>query len=324
MWPVLHRIPPVDHPDLIIGLNQADDSGVVRIGPDRAIILSVDFFPAIVDDPYDFGQVAAANALSDIYAMGGKPLSALNIIAFPSGTLPIEALELLMRGGSDKVAEAGAVIVGGHTLTDSEIKYGLSVVGTIDPGKLIRISGAKPGDALVLTKPLGTGVYSTALKMERLTAGEEREFTDVMKMLNAGAAEPLHRLGANSCTDVTGFGLAGHASEMAEDSNVTLEIDLGSVPVLSRAVELAAEGMWTGGGRANIDYSAGRVRVEGDPPKELAKIVFDPQTSGGLLVSLPAGNAEEYVSAVRKAGAEMCGVIGRVVPASDVPVVVRG
>ena len=208
MWPVLHKIPPQNHPDLIVGTSQADDSGVVRVSEDKAIILTVDFFPAIVDDPYLFGQVAAANAMSDVYAMGGEVLSALNIIGFPEGKLEIEALELLMRGGADKVNEAGGVIVGGHTLKDDELKYGLSIVGTIHPDNIVLTSGAKPGDAIVLTKPLGTGIYSTALKNGALGGEQEDLFVGQMTALNAPAARAMVALEAHACTDVTGFGLS--------------------------------------------------------------------------------------------------------------------
>jgi selenide,water dikinase len=324
LWPVLRKLPPQNHPDLIVGTGQADDSGVLRVSDDKAIILTVDFFPAIVDDPYVFGQVAAANAMSDIYAMGGEPLSALNIIGFPEGKLEIEALELLMRGGADKVNEAGAVIVGGHTLQDSELKYGLSVVGIIHPDHIVLTAGARPGDELVLTKPLGTGIYSTAMKNGVLGGDQEKLFIDQMTALNAAAARAMVAAGAHACTDVTGFGLAGHALEMADQSGVTLAIDLGAVPFLPKAVEFASYGVLTGGGASNVEFVSASVSYEGRVTREQKMVLHDPQTSGGLLISMTAGRAAGLVDSVRGSGAAYAAVIGEVLPRGDKPIVVRG
>lgn len=295
----------------------------MRVSDDKAIILTVDFFPAIVDDPYIFGQVAAANAMSDVYAMGGKPLTALNIIGFPEGKLEIEALELLMQGGADKVNEAGAVIVGGHTIIDSELKYGLSIVGTIHPDNIVLTAGAKPGDAIILTKPLGTGIYSTAMKKGALGEDQEKLFVDQMIALNAAAAEAMVAAGAHACTDVTGFGLIGHALEMAVGSDVTLAIDFSSVPLLPMALEFASHGVLTGGGASNIEFASISTGIEGRLSREQKMVLHDPQTSGGLLIAIPADKAGALVDTVRDSGAGYTAVIGEVFPKGDKPVIIR-
>ncbi len=296
---------------------------MVRVSDDKAIILTVDFFPAIVDDPYIFGQVAAANAMSDVYAMGGEPLSALNIIGFPEGKLEIEVLELLMQGGADKVNEAGAVIVGGHTLVDSELKYGLSMVGTIHPDNIVLTAGAKPGDVIVLTKQLGTGIYSTALKKGALGEEQEKLFIDQMTALNAVAARAMVAAKAHACTDVTGFGLIGHALEMAVGSDVTLAIDFGAVPLLPQALEFASYGVLTGGGASNIEFASISVEFEGSVSREQKMVLHDPQTSGGLLIALPADKADDLVDAVRDSGAGRAAVIGEVLPQGKKPIIIR-
>ena len=321
----MHKLPPQNHPDLIVGTSQADDSGVVRVSDDRAIILTVDFFPAIVDDPYIFGQIAAANAMSDVYAMGGEVLSALNIIGFPEGKLEIEALELLMKGGADKVNEAGGVIVGGHTIVDSELKYGLSIVGTIHPDDIVLTAGAKPGDAIILTKPLGTGIYSTAMKNAVLSEEQENLFIGQMTALNGPAARAMVAARANACTDVTGFGLVGHALEMAVGSDARLAIDLGSVPFLPEALHLASHGVLTGGGASNIEFASISVEFGGKISREEKMVLHDPQTSGGLLISIPAEKADGLVDNLRDSGAAYAAVIGEVLPqeTGDKPVIIR-
>jgi selenide,water dikinase len=324
LWPVLQKLPPQDHPDLIVGTGQADDSGVLRVSEDKAIILTVDFFPAIVDDPYVFGQVAAANAMSDVYAMGGEPVSALNIIGFPEGKLEIEALELLMRGGADKVNEAGAVIVGGHTLIDSELKYGLSIVGIIHPDDIVLTAGARPGDSLVLTKPLGTGIYSTAVKKGGLGEDQEKLFIEQMTALNSAASRGMKEADAHACTDVTGFGLAGHALEMADASEATLAIDAGSVPVLPEALHFASYGFLTGGGSSNLQFVEPSLALEGTLSREMKMVLHDPQTSGGLLVSLPPGNAQAYIETLKDAGVTYAAVIGEVLERGGKGLVIRG
>ena len=295
----------------------------MRLDDERALVFTVDFFPAIVDDPYIFGQVAAANALSDIYAMGGRPLSALNIVGFPVNDLPIGLLGDMLRGGADKVNEAGAVIVGGHTIKDSELKYGLAATGLVDLRRILHIGGAQPGDRLVLTKPLGTGIYSTALKKGALSDDQERLFYDVMVALNKAAAEGLADFHASACTDVTGFGLLGHALEMAEESNRTVLLDASAIPKLPGVVELAGRGFLTGGGMANREFARDKIELGGGITPEIEMLLYDAQTSGGLLVSLPAGEAGAYVSAISGDGALSAAMIGEIDGPSDTRIVVR-
>jgi selenide,water dikinase len=323
LWQVLKTLPPQNHPDLIIGTNQADDSGVVRVTDDLALVLTVDFFPAVVDDPYVFGQVAAANALSDVYAMGGRPITALNIVTFPDRGLPMEVLGELLRGGADKVNEAGAVIVGGHTIKGSELMYGLSIVGLIDPRKILRIGGAENGDVLILTKPLGTGIYSTALKNGALSPRREKLFYRTMAALNHDAAEGLYDFGANACTDVTGFGLLGHALEMAVASNASLIMNARSLPILPGATRLSGEGFLTGGGMSNREYVKDDLVIEGRLSPAFEMLLFDPQTSGGLLVSIPRKKAARYLSALKKRGVAEAAVIGEVEAPSDKRIIIR-
>ena len=319
---MLKTLPPQSHPDLIIGTNQADDSGVVRVTDDTALVLTVDFFPAIVDDPYVFGQVAAANALGDVYAMGGRPITALNIVTFPENNLPLEVLGEMLRGGANKVNEAGAVIVGGHTIKGSELTYGLSIVGLIDPRKILRIGGAENGDLLILTKPLGTGIYSTALKNGALSPRREKLFYATMSTLNHDAALGLYDFGANACTDITGFGLLGHAFEMAAASNASLVINARALPILPGAAKLAADGFLTGGGMSNREYVKDELAIEGRLSPSFEMLLYDPQTSGGLLVSIPRRKAVRYMSALEKRGVAAA-VIGEVEAPSDKKLIVK-
>jgi selenide,water dikinase len=317
LWPVLESLPQQCHPDVIVGCNQADDSAVVRVNDETALVLSVDFFPAIVDDPYIFGQVAAANALSDVYAMGGRPITALNIVVFPHGDIPLEALGDLLRGGAEKVNEAGAVIVGGHTIKGAELMYGLSVVGLIHPERILRKEGAENGDVLILTKPLGTGIYSTALKNGALSARRERLFYRIMAALNRDAAEGMHDFGVRACTDITGFGFLGHALEMARASNVSFRIDTRALPLLPGALELSKRGFLTGGGLANHEFVKDDLAVEGGVSPPLTMLLCDPQTSGGLLVAIPRRKVARYLSALKRRGWDDAAVIGEVEAPSD-------
>jgi selenide,water dikinase len=317
LWPVLKSLPEQNHPDLLVGFNQADDSGVVRLSEDTALIFTVDFFPAIVDDPFVFGQVAAANALSDIYAMGGEPLCALNIVCFPTRDLPMDMLSDVLRGGAEKVNEAGAVIVGGHSIKDNELKYGLAVTGKVHPDKIIEIGGAKPGDKLILTKALGTGIYSTALKNGALDRDREKILYEAMVTLNSAASSGMVDAGADACTDVTGFGLLGHALEMAQSSDVTLRIEIGELPVLPGALDYARDGYLTGGGMTNRQFALEELRVEGGLSNEMEMLLYDPQTSGGLLISVPASSAQSYVEMLRSRGIESASVIGEVLEAGE-------
>lgn len=267
-----------------------DDAGVVRVAPDLAMILTVDFFTPVVDDPVDYGRIAAANSLSDVYAMGGEPFAALNVLAFPAASpeLPLEIMGEILRGGAEKAAEAGVAIVGGHTVDDPEPKYGLSVTGRVHPDAIVRKGGAMPGDLLVLTKPLGTGILTTALKQQRLTDAELAPAVEVMATLNAGAARAMRDAGGtHAATDITGFGLLGHLSEMLKASSVGARLSVGAVPVLAGARELAAEGVAPGGSRKNLNATAQMTRWAGAIADADRMVLADAQTSGGLLIAIP-------------------------------------
>jgi selenide,water dikinase len=287
-------------PRILVGHETFDDAGVFRVSDDVAIVQTVDFFAPIVDDPYDFGQVAAANALSDIYAMGGTPLTAMNIAAFPTGTLPIAVLTDILRGGQDKVHEAGAHIIGGHTVVDDEVKYGLSVTGRIDPRTMLTNAGARPGDRLVLTKPIGNGILATAMKKGTLDPASTSEVVALMRELNAEASRAALDVGARCATDVTGFGLLGHASHIARASAVTIFIQTSAVPLLSGAREAWGDGARPGGGTRNLDYVLPMVVWSSAGDVERA-LLTDPQTSGGLLVAVPPSRVREYLERVVRA-----------------------
>ena len=269
-----------------------DDAAVISIDEKRALIQTVDFFTPVVDDPYMFGQIAAANALSDVYAMGGEPFCAMNIIGFPA-CLDLWVLEEILRGGGDKVREAGALLVGGHSIETKEPLFGLSVTGLIDKGKVIANSGAKPGDVLVLTKPLGTGIMATAAKGGLLTEKETEHLSQLMAKLNGNAARAMSVAGATACTDITGFGLIGHACEMAAASSVSLHVVAASVPLIAGVREYAAMGMVPAGAYRNRKHAGRHVEKMGELDEALEDILYDPQTSGGLLIAVPADRSEE-------------------------------
>lgn len=283
-----------NHPDLLVGYNTADDAGVFRINETQALVQTVDFFPPIVDDPYSFGQIAAANALSDVYAMGGRPVTAMNIVAFPSDKFSLEILTEILRGGGDKITESGAVLVGGHTIKDPEIKYGVSVTGLIDPRRIITNANAKPGDKLYLTKPLGTGIVTTAVKRDKAPVELEAIAIKQMSQLNDVASQIMVQNTANSATDITGFGLLGHTSEMAIASGVTIRIISSNLPLLPQVLELASEGMNPGGAKANREYVAGKVVISDDVSPAMEHVLYDPQTSGGLLIAMPQSRVEDF------------------------------
>jgi selenide,water dikinase len=270
------------------------------LSDDIALVQTVDFFAPIVDDPYDFGQIAAANALSDVYAMGGQPLTALNIVAFPTGELPLSVLTEILRGGQDKVHEAGAHVVGGHSIIDTELKYGLSVTGRAHPAFLLTNAGAKPGDALILTKPLGNGILATALKRGSLDDPAAKGMIALMKELNGEASRAALAVKAKCATDVTGFGLLGHASHIARASGVTLRIHSSSVKILPGALEALENGATSDGLKRNRAYLDSLVEW-GNTPGEIAAVLCDPQTSGGLLVAVPRERASHYLSRVNGA-----------------------
>jgi len=283
---VLARIPRWANENVLVGFDTADDAGVYKLTPECALVQTVDFFTPIVDDPYTFGAIAAANALSDVYAMGGRPVTALSILACPaSGNL--EELTEILRGGAEKLHEAGCAILGGHSVQDNEIKFGYAVTGTIHPDRIKTNAGARPGDALVLTKRIGTGVISTALKRGIAKESDVAAASESMLTLNRAACEAMLEFDVHGCTDVTGFGLLGHAREMALGSGVTIEIDPRAVRLLPGAAEYARAGAIPGGGKNNREFIASCVEGE----SELEDLLYDPQTSGGLLITLPEQDA---------------------------------
>lgn len=302
---VLRPLTQRSDPNLIVGLQTSDDAAVYRLSDDLAMVQTVDFFPPVVDDPYIYGGIAAANAMSDVYAMGGSVLVALNIAAFPDN-LPLAILERIFQGGADKVAEAGAVIAGGHTVTDDEPKYGLVVTGTVHPRRVLTKAGARPGDLLYLTKPIGTGVITTALKAAAAEPAHVDAAVASMLKLNRVAADLVQSVGVHACTDVTGFSLIGHATEVAEKSGVRIIIHAGQVPWLDGAERYAAEGRLPGGTRRNRAYYGERPgsRFAADPAitETTLHLLFDPQTSGGLLVSVAPDRAPALEAAFTAAG----------------------
>jgi selenide,water dikinase len=307
---VLRQLPQSKDPRLLVGTATADDAGVYRLDDKTALILTLDFFTPIVDDPYTFGQIAAANALSDVYAMGGRPLTALNIVAFPACELEGDILPAILRGGYDKVAEAGAVIAGGHTIDDPEPKYGLSVTGVVHPDKIWTNAGARPGDALILTKPLGTGILATAAKADLFPAGVAASI-ESMATLNAAAAAAAAAFPIHACTDITGFGLLGHLYEMASASAVRAELASAALPLLPDAADAAAMGLVPAGAYTNRAYLTAVSFAEG-VLERLRDLCFDPQTSGGLLLALPAGAADGLLAALRQAGVRHAAVVGHI------------
>ena len=294
----------------MVGFDASDDAAVYKVSDDIAMIQTVDFFPPIVDDPFTFGQIAAANALSDVYAMGGAPKLAMNLLCFPS-CLPLEAVKAILEGGSSKVLEAGAVIAGGHSIEDKEPKYGLCVTGFARPEEILTNSGAREGDLLVLTKPLGTGILATAAKAGLLGAEEDRAMISLMTTLNRAAQEAMMAVRPHACTDVTGFGLLGHVNELAQGSGLTVELWGEAIPVAGRALELAREGIIPGGAYRNRDFLAGKVAVDGEVPLELADVLYDPQTAGGLLIAVGEERGEELVRRLADRG-----VPGRIIGAA--------
>lgn len=299
--------------NVLRGMESMDDAGVYKISDELAIIQTVDFFTPIVDDPYDFGQIAVANALSDVYTMGGTPLTALNIVCFPSKSLDISVLQAILRGGVDKMREAGVVLLGGHSVDDAELKYGLSVTGTVHPKRLVTNSGALPGDKLVLTKPLGTGIIGTAIKAGEADKETIARVTRHMAALNKKASELMLEFGVHACTDITGFGLVGHACQLAQNSQVGIKIDSMSVPLFEEAKDFTSKGLCPGGLYRNKEFYGGKVKFSKDTPEYLREILFDPQTSGGLLVSLSAVSAGAFVKKLKEAGIADAAIIGEVV-----------
>ena len=293
-------------PRLLVGRESFDDAGVFVVRDDLALVQTVDFFAPIVDDPYDFGRIAAANALSDVFAMGGEPLTAMAIVGFPANALPMSVLTDILRGGQDKVREAGASLVGGHSIIDEELKFGLSVTGTAHPARLLTNAAARVGDVLVLTKPLGTGLLATAAKQQRLGDAAHAILIESMATLNAAASRVALALGVRCGTDVTGFGLLGHATHIARASDVTLRFRGRDLPELPGARALWRDGVRTGGAERNEAFVAPLADCAAADPADVA-LALDPQTSGGLLVAMPPVRVAEYLSAV--VGSVVVGVV---------------
>ncbi len=303
-------------PELLVGHETSDDAGVYKLTDDIALIQTIDYFTPIVDDPYMFGQIAAANALSDVYAMGGEPKTVLNIVGYPVKKLGPDMLAEILRGAGDKVKEAGAVTIGGHSIDDQEPKFGLSVTGLAHPEAIWKNVGAEPGDVLVLSKPIGVGIMTTGIKRSAVTAEQEQAVTDTMALLNKSAADALKSFTPHAVTDVTGFGLLGHGSEIARGSNVSFEISLSKVPVLDGTYDLAAKGVVPGGSKSNHKWLEDDVHYE-DISNEEQLVLCDAITSGGLLVSLPESEAEKYVEALRNKGLDHSAIIGKVTEKQD-------
>jgi selenide,water dikinase len=297
-----------------------DDAGVYKLTEDMAIIQTIDFFTPIVDDPYAFGQIAAANALSDVYAMGGKPLTAMNVVCFPTKSLDISVLEEILKGGLDKMREAGVALVGGHTIDDTELKYGLSVTGIVSPAHLVTNSGAKAGDQLLLTKPLGTGIISTALKAKLVNKETINKVTSSMATLNNKAAKLMQEVGVHACTDITGFSFLGHAWRIAENSHVSFKIHSASVPFFAEAEEFSKMGLCPAGLHRNREFFTKMVKIPAGVPQYLQDILFDPQTSGGLLISLAPKVARLLLDRLHDAGVPEACIIGEVT-SSETPMI---
>jgi selenide, water dikinase len=316
----LHK---ADDPNLLVGTETSDDAGVYRLTDDLAIVQTIDFFPPVVNDPFIYGQIAAANSLSDIYAMGGTPRTALNLVGYPDDKEPLDWLGEILRGGEERMLAAGAVVLGGHTVRDAEIKFGYAVTGTIDPRCILTNAAARPGDKLVLSKALGTGFITTAHRAGNCPEDTFRAACASMIQLNDIGKEAMLAAGAHSATDVTGFGLAGHAYGMAKGSGTTLVLELSRLPLLPGAERLARRPYLTRASATNAAYVAEGLRIEGKPDPTRVEFFYDAQTSGGLLISVPAANADELVANLRSKGAASACVVGEVTERTDVALIVR-
>lgn len=312
LFPLLGALPPLTDPNVLIGSATADDAAVYKLSEDVALVLTTDFFTPIVDDPYDFGRVAAANALSDVYAMGGRPIAALNLVGFPDATLDASVLGGILRGGADKAKEAGIDLVGGHTIKSDEPIYGLAVTGVVHPKRVIANAGARPGDALVLTKPIGVGIISTAAKQDVDTRGAIGKAIELMSTLNCAAGEAMQEVGVHAATDVTGFGLLGHLRNMTKASQCAATIWLEAVPVLDAAWTYVNAGVAPGGTHANWRFLQEHARYDDGVGKEAQLLLCDAQTSGGMLIAVEPDRVESLRAALRAKGAPCAEIVGRV------------
>ena len=307
---------------MLVGHAGSDDAGVYRLADDLAMVLTVDFFTPIVDDAYDYGRVAATNSLSDVYAMGGRPVVALNIAGFPEKKLPADVLREIIRGGADAARDAGVSIVGGHTVDDPEVKYGLAVVGLIDPRRIVRNAGARVGDRLVLTKPVGTGVLATRLRAGALSPQATETLVAVMTTLNREASQLMLEHDTHACTDITGYGLLGHASEMAEASGVTIHLDAGRVPFIAGARDAAEKGYLTGGAAKTRKFLGNRVTLSPVLDEATVALLFDAQTSGGLFIAVAPDQADALLSKL-KTNHPQAAIVGECVARGDASIVVK-
>lgn len=323
MAQVLRHLPKTVDPNLLVGTETHDDAGVYRLTDELALVQTIDFFPPLVDDPFVYGQIAAANALSDVYAMGGTPRTALNLLAYPDGEEDLSWVGDIVRGGAERCQAAGATVLGGHTVRDKEVKFGLAVTGTVHPNRIITNAGARPGDVLVLTKALGTGFITTAHRAGACPEDVLRAACASMTQLNDVARDAMLEAKAHAATDVTGFGLAGHAYEMALGSGTTLVLDLARLPLLPGARELAHKPYITRASGTNAEYVRGDLRIEGTPDPVRLEFFYDAQTSGGLLISVPATHAAALVGAAKAGGAAAACEIGRVTERQDKALVLR-
>ena len=306
-------------PNLVVGFETADDAGVYRLTDDLALVQTVDYITPVVDDPFLYGQVAASNSISDVYAMGGRPLTAMNLCNFPARGIEKSDLRRILQGGLDKIREAGATLVGGHTVRDDELKYGLSVTGLIDPKRVLTNAGARVGDHLVLTKPIGTGVMITGHRRGLVSDETLRRAADWMATLNKDACEAMLEFDAHACTDITGFGLSGHTIGMAKGSQVRMRLRFEEIPRYEESLDLIGQGVSTSVTPSNLQVSQGFLSFSGKFSEEETWLVVDPQTSGGLLISLPADQAPRLVSRLREKGNKVAAVIGEVVAANGNP-----
>jgi selenide,water dikinase len=309
---VLRHVPTLTDPRILVDASTRDDAAVYRLTADRAIVATVDFFTPIVDDAYDFGRIAAANAFSDVYAMGGTPLLALNLVGWPRDKLPYELLGDVLRGGADVAREAGAFVLGGHSVDDPEPKYGMVAIGEVHPDRIVTLAGAQTGDALVLTKPIGTGVLTTALKRDLASAADLAPAVKSMATLNAGAARAMLASGAHAATDVTGFGLLGHLHNILVASGKSAAIDAGAVPLLPKAAELAERGAVPGGTNRNREALSPHVSFDPAVPEPVRTLLFDAQTSGGLLIAVPPDRVESLMAALEREATPAAARIGRI------------
>ena len=304
------------HPNLMVGLESPDDAGVYKLDAKTALIQTLDFLTPVTDSPYEFGQIAAANSLSDVYAMGGTPITVMNIVCFPGKDMDESVLSETLKGGLDKINESGATLVGGHTVDDPEFKYGLSVTGIVHPDKVLTNAAAQTGDSIVLTKPVGTGIMATAIKARVAKQENIKEAVKIMSMLNKDAVNVMSQFKINACTDVTGFGLAGHLLEMAKGSKKTIRLDTKKVPLLDNVLSFSKMGMIPGGVHKNRQFFKKLIQIDENIDRALLDLMFDPQTSGGLLISLEKSQSKAFIKKMETSGQKAC-IIGEILQDSD-------